>query len=64
MSKKKFSKKVFKLELTDKQIKKIFKQTGINLKKLKRLKLSAKDIARLLAAHDADKHDQSVGASV
>lgn len=65
MAKKKFSDKTFKLELTKKQIKKIAKETGIDLSKLKkRLKLSAKDLAKLIAKHDPDKHDQSVGASV
>ena len=67
MAKKKtksFSDKVFVLSLTKKQIKEIEEATGVDMKKLKKLKLSAKDLAKLIAKHNPDKHDQTVGASV
>jgi len=54
---------IFEIELTEEQIKKILKESGIDLKNLKKSKLTGKDLKELISKHDAYKHDQTVGAS-
>lgn len=56
-------KMVFEIELTEEQMRSILSKTGIDLKPLKRLRLTAKELIKLINLHDPDKHDQTVGAS-
>ena len=55
---------VLALELTDAQKDEVRKRTGIDLSVISSLKLTATELRDLIAAHDPDKHDQTVGASV